>query len=202
MRGRSAPGEGRSAPGRVPRRAQHQGKAAPVPSPAWPGRGREAAAAAASRLSVTAPAPPGAMSGSGSEEPQPSQAAEDGQQEAERDWAAAKAYYDDVVAQRARPVSARGSGGRGEAGVPGAGGRGPALPCARSAAQAPERHHGGRVLPSTLRPGGGAEDLRRAWAGEVRGVPAEQRERYPQAWTSVLLRQGSREAARRERGVG
>uniref|UniRef100_A0A8C3D922 Uncharacterized protein n=1 Tax=Corvus moneduloides TaxID=1196302 RepID=A0A8C3D922_CORMO len=58
------------------------------------------------------------------------------------------------------------------------------------AAQAPERHHGGRVFPSTLRPGGGAADLRRAWGGEVRGVPAEQRERHPQARTGVLFRQG------------
>uniref|UniRef100_A0A8C3GTE8 Uncharacterized protein n=1 Tax=Corvus moneduloides TaxID=1196302 RepID=A0A8C3GTE8_CORMO len=43
------------------------------------------------------------MSGSGSEEPQSSQAAEDGQQEAEQDWAAAKAFYDNLVTKRARP---------------------------------------------------------------------------------------------------
>ncbi|KAL2306907.1 hypothetical protein Nmel_004852, partial [Mimus melanotis] len=59
------------------------------------------------------------------------------------------------------------------------------------AAQASERHHGGRVLPSALQPGGGAADLRRAGAGEIRGVPAEQRKRHPQARTRVLLRQGN-----------
>lgn len=53
------------------------------------------------------------MSGSGPEQPQPGPAAEDPQQEAEQDWAAAKAFYDNVVTQRVRPVSAgaRGSGG-------------------------------------------------------------------------------------------
>ncbi|XP_014750431.1 PREDICTED: cytosolic 5'-nucleotidase 1B-like [Sturnus vulgaris] len=43
------------------------------------------------------------MSGSGSEEAQPSGAVEDGQQEAEQDWAAAKAFYDNQVTQRVRP---------------------------------------------------------------------------------------------------
>lgn len=146
------------------------------------------------------------MSGSGPEQPQPGPPAEDPQQEAEQDWAAAKAFYDNVVTQRVRPVSA---GGRGSGGGWGwARGPGPALPCARSAAQAPERHHRGRVLPSALQPGGGAENLRRARAGEVRGVPAEQRERHPQARTCVLLRQGIREGpgaggpAGREKRVG
>lgn len=144
------------------------------------------------------------MSGSGPEEPSPA-SEEDRQQEAEQDWAAAKAFYDNLVTLRPRPVSAGGPGVRssgvwGEAGGPGGGwgpeGRGPALPCARSAAQAPERHHGGRVLPSSLQPGRGAADLRRAGRGEVRGVPAEKREHHPQARTGVLLRQGSQEAAR------
>uniref|UniRef100_A0A8C9NJA4 5'-nucleotidase, cytosolic IB n=1 Tax=Serinus canaria TaxID=9135 RepID=A0A8C9NJA4_SERCA len=136
------------------------------------------------------------MSGSGPEEPRPSQKSEeDQQQEAEQDWAAAKAFYDNLVTHRPRPVSAggpgvRSSGVRGEAGGPGAQGRGPALPCARSAAQAPECHHGRRVLPSTLQSGRGAAHLRRSGRGEVRGVPAEKREHHPQARTGVLLRQG------------
>ncbi|NXP90197.1 5NT1B nucleotidase, partial [Passerina amoena] len=47
---------------------------------------------------------PGTMSGSGPEEPQPSQTSEeDQQQEAEQDWAAAKAFYDNLVTQRPRP---------------------------------------------------------------------------------------------------
>lgn len=78
--------------------------------PRLAGAGHGAAAAAASRSPVTAPAAPGTMSGSGSEESQPSQAVDDGQQEAEQDWAAAKAFYDNQVTQRVRPVSAGGPG--------------------------------------------------------------------------------------------
>ncbi|NWR18168.1 5NT1B nucleotidase, partial [Emberiza fucata] len=55
----------------------------------------------------------GTMSGSGPEETPPSKTSEeDRQQEAERDWAAAKAFYDNLVTQRPRPVSAGGPGVR------------------------------------------------------------------------------------------
>lgn len=59
------------------------------------------------------------MSGSGPEAAQPSDAAEVRRQEAEQDWAAAKAFYDNLASKRPRPVSA---GGR--AGGVGPGGRG------------------------------------------------------------------------------
>ncbi|NXO58016.1 5NT1B nucleotidase, partial [Aramus guarauna] len=48
---------------------------------------------------------PGTMSGSGPEAPQPSDAAEVQLQEAEQDWAAAKAFYDNLVSKRPRPVN-------------------------------------------------------------------------------------------------
>ncbi|NXW46587.1 5NT1B nucleotidase, partial [Nyctiprogne leucopyga] len=46
---------------------------------------------------------PGTMSGAGPEEPQLSDAADARLQEAEQDWAAAKAFYDNLVSKRPRP---------------------------------------------------------------------------------------------------
>lgn len=52
------------------------------------------------------------MSGSGPEAPQPSDAEEARLQEAEQDWAAAKAFYDNLVSKKPRPVSADGRAGQ------------------------------------------------------------------------------------------
>lgn len=127
------------------------------------------------------------MSGSGPDAPQHGSAEESGLQEAERDWAAAKAFYDNLVTKRPRPVSGGGMG-LGISEVPGV----PSLPSSRPAAQASACHHGGRLVSSSLRSGGGAADLRGAGGGEVRGVPAGERERHPEARTGVSLRQGAR----------
>ena len=127
------------------------------------------------------------MSGSGPDAPQPGSAEESRLQEAERDWEAAKAFYDNLVTKRPRPVSGGGMG-LGVSKVPGM----PPLHSSRPAAQASACHHGGRLVPSPLRPGGGAADLRGARGGEVRGVPAGERERHPEARTGVSLRQGAR----------
>lgn len=50
------------------------------------------------------------MSGSGPEGVRPNEAAGNGLQEAEQDWAAAKAFYENLVSKRPRPVSAEGRG--------------------------------------------------------------------------------------------
>lgn len=79
------------------------------------------------------------MSGSGPEAPQPGEAAEVGLREAEQDWAAAKAFYDNLVSKRPRPVSAGGGGGvdGGEGGL-GGGGRGPGAGSRRYPPLAPQ----------------------------------------------------------------
>lgn len=74
----------------------------------------------------SAPRPPGTMSGSGPDASQPGSAEESGLQEAERDWAAAKAFYDNLVTKRPRPVSGGGMG-LGITEVPGE----PSLPSSR-----------------------------------------------------------------------